>query len=88
VGFAAGQIPTVSVNRLLMRNVDVRGCSFGVLAVDPAVRAAALAQLEDLTTRGAISPLIGAVYSLDDVDQALQDLAERRSTGKVIVEMV
>ncbi|WP_205877363.1 NADPH:quinone oxidoreductase family protein [Mycobacterium camsae] len=87
VGFAAGQIPTVSVNRLLMRNVDVRGCSFGVLAVDSVVRAAALAQLEDLATRGAISPLIGAVYAFDEVVRALQDLAERRCTGKVIVDL-
>jgi NADPH:quinone reductase len=34
-GFAAGEIPAVAVNRLLLRNVDVRGCSFGVLAIDP-----------------------------------------------------
>lgn len=87
VGFAAGEIPTVSVNWLLMRNVDVRGCSFGVLIVDPAVREATIAQLNDLAATGAIQPLIGAVYGLDDIHRALGDLAERRSTGKVIVEL-
>jgi NADPH2:quinone reductase len=86
VGFAAGEIPTVAVNRLLLRNVDVRGCSFGVLAIDPSVRVAAVAQMQDLATTGAINPLIGAVYALADVGRALGDLAERRSTGKVIVE--
>ena len=35
VGFTSGEIPEVKVNRLLLRNVDVRGCSFGVLAWDP-----------------------------------------------------
>ncbi|MDP7735819.1 NADPH:quinone oxidoreductase family protein [Mycobacterium paragordonae] len=87
VGFAGGEIPTVSVNRLLMRNVDVRGCSFGVLAVDPAVRGEALALLEDLAGNGAISPLIGTVYPLDDIGLALSDLAARRAVGKVIVDM-
>ncbi|PJE23752.1 MAG: NADPH:quinone oxidoreductase [Mycobacterium sp.] len=87
VGFAGGEIPTVSVNRLLMRNVDVRGCSFGVLAVDPAVRREALALLADLAGNGAISPLIGTVYTLDDIGLALGDLAARRAVGKVIVDM-
>jgi NADPH2:quinone reductase len=87
VGFAAGEIPTVAVNRLLLRNVDVRGCSFGVLAIDPSVRDSAVAQLHDLASSGAINPLIGAVYALNDVHLALGDLAERRATGKVIVEL-
>jgi NADPH2:quinone reductase len=87
VGFAAGEIPTVAVNRLLLRNVDVRGCSFSVLAIDPSVRDSAVAQLHDLASSGAINPLIGAVYPLADVHRALGDLAERRATGKVIVEL-
>ena len=87
VGFAAGEIPTVAVNRLLLRNVDVRGCSFSVLAIDPSVRDSAVAQLHDLASSGAINPLIGAVYPLDDVHRALGELAERRATGKVIVEL-
>jgi NADPH2:quinone reductase len=87
VGFAAGAIPTVAVNQLLLRNVDVRGCSFGVFFVDPSVRAAAVAQLNDLASSGSINPLVGAVYALEDVPLALGDLAERRSTGKAIVEL-
>ncbi|HEY5148725.1 MAG TPA: zinc-binding dehydrogenase, partial [Mycobacterium sp.] len=86
VGFAAGEIPTVAVNWLLLRNVDVRGCSFGVLAIDPAVRESAVTQLQELAVSGAINPLIGAVYPLEDIGSALGDLAERRSTGKVVVE--
>jgi Zinc-binding dehydrogenase len=35
VGFTFGEIPEVKVNRLLLRNVDVRGRSFGILAADP-----------------------------------------------------
>lgn len=87
VGFTAGEIPKVAVNLLLLRNVDVRGCSFGVLAVDPSVRAAAVSQLHELAMTGAINPLIGAVYPLDDIKRALADLAERRAIGKVIIEI-
>jgi len=35
VGFTSGEIPEIRVNRLLLRNVDVRGCSFNVLLTDP-----------------------------------------------------
>jgi len=36
VGFAGGAIPTVKVNRLLLRNVDVRGVSFASSPARPA----------------------------------------------------
>ncbi len=35
IGFAEGAIPEVKVNRLLLRNIDVCGASFGVLAPTP-----------------------------------------------------
>jgi NADPH:quinone reductase len=87
VGFAAGEIPTVSVNWLLLRNVDVRGCAFGVLAIDAVERQTAVAHLDRLATSGAIKPLISVAYGLDDIRRALSDLAERRSIGKVIVDL-
>lgn len=87
VGFTAGEIPKVAVNWLLLRNVDVRGCSFGVLAVDPSIREVAVRQLQELAVSGVIDPLIGAVYPLEDIHLALRDLATRRATGKVILDI-
>jgi NADPH:quinone reductase len=85
VGFTSGEIPEVRVNRLLLRNVDVRGCSFGVLLADPARTAEATSKLDELIGTGAIRPLVGSVYPLDQVSAALHELDERRAKGKVVV---
>jgi NADPH2:quinone reductase len=85
VGFTSGEIPEIKVNRLLLRNVDVRGCSFGVLATDPAGIADTVARLTDLAGTGAIRPLIGSSYPLEQGREALRELDERRATGKVVL---
>jgi NADPH:quinone reductase len=85
VGFTSGEIPEIKVNRLLLRNVDVRGCSFGVLATDPAGIADTVARLTELAGTGAIRPLIGSSYPLEQGQEALRELDERRATGKVVL---
>jgi NADPH:quinone reductase len=85
VGFAAGEIPEIRVNRLLLRNVDVRGCSFGILAADSVGLAGAIARLSELIAGGVVRPLVGSVYSLEEGRAALRELDERRAKGKVVV---
>jgi NADPH2:quinone reductase len=87
VGFTAGEIPEVKVNRLLLRNVDVRGCSFGVLAGSPTGVADAVARLSELVEGGAIRPLVGSTYPLEQGPAALRELDERRATGKVVLTL-
>ncbi len=87
VGFTAGEIPEVKVNRLLLRNVDVRGCSFGVLATDPTGVADAVARLNGLVDAGSIRPLVGSAYPLEQGPAALRELEERRATGKVVLTL-
>jgi NADPH2:quinone reductase len=87
VGFTAGEIPEIKVNRLLLRNVDVRGCSFGVLAADPAGVADATARLGQLISAGAVRPLVGSVYPLEEGPAALRELDERRAKGKVVLRV-
>jgi NADPH2:quinone reductase len=87
VGFTAGEIPEVRVNRLLLRNVDVRGCSFGVLASTGTGIADAVARLAELVNAGAVRPLIGSVQPLEEGSAALRELAERRATGKVVLTL-
>lgn len=85
VGFTAGEIPEIKVNRLLLRNVDVRGCSFAAIAAEPGGAAAALERLGALVGEGAIRPLIGSLHPLADGVAALLELDERRATGKVLL---
>jgi NADPH:quinone reductase len=85
VGFADGQIPEVAVNRLLLRNVDVCGCTWSVLATQPRGLASAADELEQMVDDGFVRPVLGATYSLEDATQALRDLEERRARGKVVL---
>jgi NADPH2:quinone reductase len=85
VGFTSGEIPEIRVNRLLLRNVDVCGCSFNVLAEDGAGFGEPMARLSELVGTGALKPIVGSTYPLTDVSAALHELDERRATGKVVL---
>ncbi|MBI5103824.1 MAG: NADPH:quinone oxidoreductase family protein [Solirubrobacterales bacterium] len=85
VGFADGAIPTVAVNRLLLRNVDVCGCTWSVLATTPTGLADAAAELSRMVVAGAVTPLVGATYALEDGPRALRDLEQRRARGKAVL---
>jgi NADPH:quinone reductase len=88
VGFTSGEIPEIRVNRLLLRNVDVCGCSFGVLmAGTPEEVAGTLGRLADLVGSGAIRPVIGSVHPLEEGPAALRELADRKATGKVVLQV-
>ncbi len=87
VGFTAGEIPHVKVNRLLLGNTDVRGCSFGVLGLGPEGMAPAFRRLGELIAAGSLRPVVGSVYPLEAAQQALQELSERRATGKVVIAL-
>ncbi len=86
IGFTAGEIPTVQVNRLLLNNVSVVGVGWGayVLKRPGFVRQEWDTLLPHLMS-GAISPPIGATFDLDGAGGALLTLDERRATGKVLL---
>jgi len=86
VGFAGGDIPRVKVNRLLLRNVSVLGAAWReFLAGEPGFVAEAGAALDALIAGGGLAPIVGAAYPLEDGVRALQDLAERRAVGKLVL---
>ena len=86
VGFTAGDIPTVKVNRLLLGNIDVRGCNFAIMLSDGSVTDA-VGRLNELTAAGSVRPLIGAVYPIERITDALHDLDDRRATGKLVLSL-
>ncbi len=86
VGFTEGRIPSVAANRLLLRNISVLGVAWGAwLGGDPGLFAETAAALEPMIESGAVAPLIGASFPLDDAVSALRIIDERRATGKVII---
>jgi NADPH2:quinone reductase len=88
VGFTAGTIPEVRVNRLLLNNIDVRGVGWGAYAmVRPGFMRRQWEALLPMMESGAVNPPIGTSYPLEDVRTALTDMAERRATGKSVLTL-
>jgi NADPH2:quinone reductase len=88
VGFTAGAIPAVKVNRLLLNNVDVRGVGWGAYAmVRPGYMRQQWDELLPMMESGVIDPPIGRTYRVEEFGQALQDMEDRRTLGKSIVTL-
>ncbi|TNC25163.1 NADPH:quinone oxidoreductase family protein [Amycolatopsis alkalitolerans] len=86
IGFAAGKIPEVKVNRLLLNNIAVIGAAWGAaLDLDPGLLARGSAAITGLWRDGGVNPVIGARYGFEQVPQALDDLAHGRIPGKGVV---
>jgi NADPH2:quinone reductase len=88
IGFAGGGIPTVKVNRLLLRNVSVVGAAWGEwVAREPQMPVGIGREIDRLIRTGAIRPVIGDVLPLERGADAFRLLAERKAVGKVILRV-
>lgn len=86
IGFTAGSIPEVKVNRLLLGNTSVVGVGWGAYwTTRPQFLAEQWAQLRPLVESGAIDPVLGTIHPLADTAAAITELEERRATGKVLI---
>jgi NADPH2:quinone reductase len=86
VGFASGEIPRIPLNLVLLKGVHVTGFTMGgISANQPVETARDSAELAELLATGRVMPHVSARYPLAETAQALNDLAERRATGKVLV---
>jgi NADPH2:quinone reductase len=86
VGFTAGEIPTVKVNRLLLNNIDVVGVGWGAFALGrPGYAAGEWDELLPHLRSGALDPPIGARFPLEKAAEALTQIDERRVLGKIVL---
>ncbi len=86
VGFTEGSIPEVKVNRLLLRNVSVVGAGWGAYALlNPERNRAASEAVRKMIDDGFVKPIIGACLPLQQADEALRIIDERRAIGKVVL---
>ena len=86
IGFAAGAIPKIPLNLLLLKGADVRGVFWGdFVEREPEIFAENMRQLMQWTVEGKLRPHVHAVYPLADTAAALTEIASRRVLGKVIV---
>jgi NADPH:quinone reductase len=86
LGYAAGEIPRIPLNLVLLKGVVIKGYelrTFAKFSPDEAARDER--ELMDLVASGRVLPHVSARYGLDDVAAALHDVADRRAVGKVLI---
>lgn len=87
VGFAAGQIPKIPLNLLLLKNSSLVGVFWGAHAArEPQQNQANLRQLIGWVAEGKLKPHIHKVFPLAQTADAIRELDRRASTGKVIIK--
>ncbi len=89
VGFAGGQIPTVSTLDLLLESFSVVGVYMGEYSQrERPYLDAVHAELLALHDKGAIRPLVGREVPMQDVPRAIRDLGNRQTVGKVVIRVL
>src|SRR3954452_13912436 len=88
VGFTAGSIPEVKVNRLLLNNIEVIGAGWGAYVMSkPKVTLEIGAEIERLIQAGFVNPPVGAQFPMEQAADALKLIDGRGATGKVVLEV-
>ncbi|WP_240372392.1 NADPH:quinone oxidoreductase family protein [Brevibacterium zhoupengii] len=88
LGFTAGDIPQVKVNRLLLNNIAVAGVGWGAaLAGRPGMVAKQWESLWPHLSSGALNPSIHAVLPLQEAGKALEIIDSRAVRGKVLLDV-
>jgi NADPH2:quinone reductase len=86
VGFAAGEIPKLPLNLALLKGASIVGVFWGEFAKrEPQRNAQAFEELVRWLGEGKLRPHISARYRLDETPRALEDMAQRRVTGKIVI---
>jgi len=86
IGFASGEIGQVPANILLVKNIAVMGLYWGAYSTKrPEVLMSSMETLLGWLGEGIARPHVSATHTLSQARLAMQALAERRATGKVVV---
>ncbi|MDN3016265.1 NADPH:quinone oxidoreductase family protein [Paenibacillus sp. BSR1-1] len=88
IGFAGGQIPSIPANHVLVKNYSVVGVHWGYFnRLYPEKVNQEHEELISLYEQGKIKPLIYKEFDFQDVPDALNLLATRKTWGKVVVKV-
>ncbi len=87
IGFVAG-IPDAPTNHALLKNYSIVGVHWGAsVARRPESLGDQMRSVLELAATGAVDPPLYPPYRFEDAAQALQDLADRKTYGKVVVTL-
>ncbi|HEY2773660.1 MAG TPA: NADPH:quinone oxidoreductase family protein [Candidatus Binatia bacterium] len=86
IGFAAGRIPTLAMNLVLLKGCQVVGVFWGSFtARDPQANQRNLAELARWCADGTLKPLVSATYPLEEASTALRSMLDRKAVGKIVL---
>jgi NADPH2:quinone reductase len=86
VGFAAGEIPKLPLNLVLLKSCDIRGVLWGSwVRREPKAQRALMTQIVDWCAQGKLSAHVHAVYPLAEIVAALKAIADRKVMGKIVL---
>jgi NADPH2:quinone reductase len=86
IGFAGGTIPTVALNRVMLKNISIVGLNLGSYHEQaPDVLRGAMQQLFALHAAGGVRPHVHGVRPLTEAAEALRALEARTVSGKLVL---
>src|SRR6266496_1146801 len=86
IGFTTGEIPRIPLNLPLLKVYSIVGVFWGsFMERDPKHGQENLHELLTWFSDGKLKPHVSATYSLEHVTDALNDLMERKITGKAVL---
>ncbi|HXZ04966.1 MAG TPA: NADPH:quinone oxidoreductase family protein [Ktedonobacteraceae bacterium] len=86
IGFASGDIPRIPLNLPLLKVASIVGVFWGsFMEHDPKHERENIQELISWMNEGKLKPHVSATYPLERVADALNDLMERKVTGKAVL---
>ncbi|MEM8506183.1 MAG: NADPH:quinone oxidoreductase family protein [Bacteroidota bacterium] len=88
VGFAAGDIPKIPLNLPLLKEAEIVGVFWGSFAMkEPQANMENSMQLMQWHAEGKVKPYIHKAYTLSETPEALEEIANRRTKGKLVIKV-
>jgi len=88
IGFASGRIPSLKMNYVLVKNIEVSGMQVSDYRKrKPQDMQAAFADIYRLLAEGKLKPLPTKAYPLEQFAEALHDIQDRKVRGRIVLKM-
>lgn len=88
LGYAAGSIPAIPLNLILLKDICVRGMEIRTFMTDyPDEAVRDIEELTQMFAAGTVRPYIGARFPLSEAAAALRHVADRKVLGKVVIDV-
>jgi len=88
VGFANGEIPKIPINLTLLKGASIVGVFWGAFAQkEPKKSLQNIMELLTWFSKGKLKPHIDKTYSLKDAPKALETMMQRKTKGKIVIDM-